>query len=398
MSGLRLRDVSVTHPGGRPALAGVTLDVPPGELLAVVGPSGSGKTTLLRAVAGLAAVRGRVEIDGKDVTGLSAPQRNVAMVFETAGLLPFLDVAGNVGFGLRLRHVPREETRQRVSDEARRLRLTRFLHRKPGGLSAGERGRVSIGRALVRAPAVWLLDEPLAHLDPTERFEVRHWLVREVKRQGVATLYVTHDPTEALAVGDRVAVLRRGQVVQVDTPHNLYARPASAFVADFVASQQVGLLPARVVRAGGLAGFEVGARTLPFWDAVPPELEASVGKAVVLGLRPEDVRDAGSVDDPDATRLHGTVVATEFTGPDLIVTVEVDAPTTSLPDLAPPFGAGEHARLQARLPRDSTVQLGSRLMLAVDARRAHVFEPATGAALWHPPDPADPALTEAAQG
>ncbi len=171
-----------------------------------------------------------------------------------------------------------------------------------------------MGRALIRRPSAWLLDEPLAHLDPAERFEVRHRLVQEVKRQGIATLYVTHDPVEALAVGDRLAVLHQARLVQVDAPRALYARPTDVFVATFVASQPLGLVIGRLVRAAGLAGVQVGDRTLPFWAGLPAGLEGYQGRDVVLGWRPEDVQDAASVDDPNVARLRGVVVATEFTG------------------------------------------------------------------------------------
>jgi multiple sugar transport system ATP-binding protein len=308
------------------------------------------------------------------------------MVFETSTLISFLDLEGNIGFGLRMHKVPKDERQDRVASEAGRLRLGGLLKRKPASLSAGESGRAHIGHALVRRPAAWLLDEPLAHLDPAERFELRRRLVREAKQQNVPTLYVTHDPAEALAVGDRVAVLEDGQLVQVDTPRDLYERPANAFVATFVAAEPLGLLLARVIRSGGLAGFQVGDRTLPFWSGLPGELEAHVSRAVVLAFRAEDVRDAADVDDPDVTRLHGIVVATEFTGPSVLATVQIEAPAPSCPGLDPPLPPTDQARLVARLPREHPVQLATDLTLAVHAARAHVFDATTGGALWHPAD------------
>ena len=377
-------DVSVTLRDGTVALEAISLDVAAGEVMAIVGPSGSGKTTLLRAVAGLVKARGTIEIDGRDVSHLETEDRNLAMVFEAGSLLSFLDVAENVGFGLRVHKVRADDRRERVETEARRLRLSQLLTRKPGSLSAGERGRVDIGRALVRRPSAWLLDEPLAHLDPAERFELRHRLVQEAKRQQVPTLYVTHDPVEALAVGDRVAVLRDARLVQIDTPRDLYERPVDAFVATFVTSQPVGLLLARVVSEGGLAGFQVGARTLPLWSGLPPELEGYADKDVVLAWRPEDVEDAAGVQDPDVARLRGVVAATEFTGPSVLVAVEIDAPPPTGPGLEPLLVPADRARLVVRLPRDHPVTLAADLTLAVDAARAHVFDPSTGRALWHP--------------
>jgi multiple sugar transport system ATP-binding protein len=384
MSGLHLRDLCVTRPDGAVGLEGITLDVAPGEIVAIVGPSGSGKTTLLRAVAGLVGARGRVEIDGRDVLRLAPEERNLAMVFEAGALLSFLDVAENVGFSLRQHKVPTAERQQRVATEANRLRLGQLLRRKPPSLSAGERARADIGRVLVRRPSAWLLDEPLSHLDPAERFELRHRLVQEAKQQQVPTLYVTHDPVEALAVADRVAVLQDARLVQVDTPRNVYERPVNAFVTTFVTAQPVGLLPARVVRSGGLAGFQVGDRTLPLWDGLPAALEAYVDGSVVLALRPEDVHDAAGIEDPNVARLRGMVVATEFTGPSVLVAVELDAPPATCPGLEPWVAPTDRARLVARLPRDHPVQLAADLTLAVDASRAHVFDSNSGEAVWHP--------------
>jgi len=383
--GLRLRDLSVTL-GGNVVLEATSFEVAPGEILAIVGPSGSGKTTLLRAVAGLAPSRGTVEIDGRDVTHLPTAARNVAMVFEAGALASFLDVGDNMGLGLRLQGVPTAQRRDRVAEEARRLRLSQVLRRKPASLSAGERGRADIGRALVRSAAAWLLDEPLAHLDHAERLDLRRRLVQEARRRMVPTLYVTHDPVEALALGDRVAVLREGRLIQVDTPHGLYTRPVDAFVATFVTAQPVGLLPGRVVRSGGLAGFQVGERTLPLWSGLPAALEPYVDGDVVLALRPEDVQDAAGVQDPDVAVLHGLVAATEFTGPSVLVAVEIDAPPPRGPGLEHLVAGTDRARLVVRLSREHPVTLAADLALAVDASRAHVFDPRTGRALWHPAD------------
>jgi multiple sugar transport system ATP-binding protein len=223
---------------------------------------------------------------------------------------------------------------------------------------------------VIRVPALWLLDEPMAHLDAAQRVELRHWLVREVRRTGVTTLYVTHDPTEALAVGDRVAVLDGGRLLQIGTPAELYRRPGSVFVADFASSSGAGVLPARMISSGGLAGYTVGDRVLACWTRVPPELEGHVGRPVLLLLRPEDVHDAAGQDDPDLSRLDTLVVRTEFTGREVSVTLDVDGAT-----------------LLARFDRSSPVRAGEPITVALDAARAHVFDPATGHALWHPPDP-----------
>jgi len=385
-----LDDVTVVHGDGTTALRHVTLLAAQGELLVILGPSGSGKSTLLRAMAGLADVNsGEVFIGGHRVTRVPTERRNVAMIFESSTLLPFLDVAHNLAWGLRARHVPEAEVGERVAAQTRRLRLARLLKRLPGNLSAGERERVGIGRALVRAPTVFLLDEPLAHLDAAERSRLRRLIVDLVKGLGVTTLYVTHDQSDALAIADRVALLRGGTIAQVDTPHNLYARPVNLFVAGFVGSPPIGLLPARLVTSAGTAGFQVGVRTLPLWAPVPLELHDHVGRHVVLGLRVEDVHDATHGCDPALVTLTATVLSVEHTGREAIVTMEVNAPLVTAPG-ADPFDAragdamAGRARLRSRFPRKTTLRPGASVQVAVDVARAHVFDSTTGHALRHP--------------
>ncbi|MEP6598175.1 MAG: ABC transporter ATP-binding protein [Actinomycetota bacterium] len=381
-----LREVTVVHRDGSVALHEVTVLAGPGELLVILGPSGSGKSTLLRTIAGLTSVRsGEVVIAGERVTGLPTHKRNLAMVFEHSSLAPTLDVAANLGFGLTIRRLPEAEVHDRVLAQARGLHLTRVLSRKPHTLSAGERGQVGVGRAMVREPSAFLFDEPLAHLDAAHRGRMRRHVADVVKNTGVTALYVTHDPSDALAIADRVAVLRDGQVVQIGTPHDLYAYPADMLVADFVTSMPIGLLPARVVTSGAEAGYQVAARTLPLWASLPAELGEYVGRDVVLGLRVEDVHEGAHDDDPRRIQLPGIVEHVEFTGPDTLVTVRVAAPAVPV---SRADGAGGDARLRARFGRTTSVRPGSTVALSVDASRAHVFDPATGLALLHPAAPA----------
>ncbi|HEY6747401.1 MAG TPA: ABC transporter ATP-binding protein [Mycobacteriales bacterium] len=364
------------------ALRSVTLLADPGELVVVLGASGSGKSTLLRTVAGLLpVVSGEVMIAGEPANGLGPGERRVAMVFETGALIPFLDVATNLGWGLRARHVPQPEVDRRVAGRAAQFRLGKLLRRRPDTLSEGERGLVEIGRALVQTPRAFLLDEPLSHLDAAERLRVRRRIVEVVRSLDVATLYVTHDPTEALAVADRVALLHEGTVLQDGPPRSLYERPVSLLAAASVAP--IGLVPARLVYADGLAGYRVGRHTLPLWGPAPSEVDGD--RPVVLGFRPEDVQPGSAPPgdrSSDAVALEAVVTAVEYLGRSQAVTLAVGAPPVTAPGagLAAPGGA----TLRALWPPHETVRPGDATRVAVDARRAHVFDAVTGAALHHP--------------
>ena len=369
-----VRAVTVVR-GDVVALQDVTLLAAPGELLAVLGASGSGKSTLLRTVAGLLPPRsGEVVIDGRPATRMSPGERRVAMVFETGALIPFLDAADNMGWGLRARRVPRSEVDRRVADRAGQFRISRLLHRKPDQLSEGERGLVGIGRALVQTPRVFLLDEPLTHLDAAERLLVRRRIVEVVRSLAVTTLYVTHDPTEALAVADRVALLHEGQVRQLDLPGGLYDRPADLVVAATVAP--IGLVPARVVHSGEQAGYQVGPVILPLWGPAPSELD---DRELVLGFRAEDVRTAAEA---DAVPVDAVVTGVEYTGRHQAVTLAVGAPPVTAPGAG--LSASGGATLRALYPARQQVRAGDAVRVWLDARRAHVFDAGTGRALHHP--------------
>jgi multiple sugar transport system ATP-binding protein len=354
----------VVHRDGTVALDDVTLLAQPGEVLAVLGPSGSGKSTLLRAIAGLTKLNsGRVLIDGTPTTE-EVQRRGVAMVFEDTALVPFMDVARNLSFGLELSKTPPEEVRDRVDRQARGLRLTRLLPRKPDTLSRGEQARVGIGRALVRAPRAFLLDEPLAHFDAGERVRMRQHVREVVKRAGVTTFYVSHDQTEALAIGDRIAVLNHGALVQVGTTAQLYDQPVDTFVAEFVGTLPMGLVPARLVVSGSMAGYRIGGRTLPTWAPPPPGMERETERPILLGLRAEDVHQEP---DPAHGTVTGVVMAVEPIGRHATVTIAA---------------GGE--RLHARFSGWTQVRPGDRITVGVDAARAHVFDPVTRRAIAHP--------------
>jgi multiple sugar transport system ATP-binding protein len=377
-------DATVVHRGGAVALRASTVLAEPGELLVVLGPSGSGKSTLLKAVAGLVDLRsGQVRIDGLEVTTLPPERRNVAMVFEYSELVPFMDVSENLGFGLKIRRRPKAEIDERVLAQARGLRLTRLLSRKPGTLSAGERGQVGIGRALIRVPTAFLLDEPLGHHDAASRTQMRRHIAEVIRKVGVTTIYVTHDQSEALAIADRIVVLNEGTVMQAASPRQLYAEPASIFVARFLGAVPIGLLSARLVSSAGMAGFQVGARTLPLWGPVPAALRDRVGDSVVLGIRAEDVRDASGSALPHLATLPGIVTGLEYTGADMILTVAIAAPAVSAPGTDDADSRADGARLRARFPADTTARVGSAVTVSVDIGQAHVFDPVTGQALHH---------------
>lgn len=368
MASVTLTDVSRVFPDGTRALWRVDLGIADGELLVVTGPSGSGKSTVLRVVAGLDPVSsGSVHIDGQEVTNLPPRGRDVAMVLQDAGLYPHLTVAGNMGFGLKVHGVPRDEVGRRVSAEARVLGLQGQLRRLPRTLSAGHRRRAALGRATTRVPRVFLLDEPLVNLDAAERTRVRAELVQLQKGLGVTTVHVTHDQSEALAMGDRVAVLRDGQVQQVATPAALLDRPVNRFVAEFVGFPDMRFVEAAVTDEAGLSWLVVGSQRLRIPGGLPGPLRRHVGRRVLVGLRAHLLRDAGSRPDcPVDRRLRGTVTRVERMGHADIVGVRVEG--SELSALYPPYAG----------PRG-----GAPVELAVDTAGVQIFDPVTEAAIWH---------------
>ena len=284
MASVTLEAISKRFDADSPeALSTVSLDIDDGEFIVLVGPSGCGKTTLLRIVAGLeSATKGRVLLGGDDISGVRPGDRNIAMVFQNYALFPHLTVAENIGFGLRIRGASKADRRPRVAEAAQLLGLKEYLDRRPGELSGGQRQRVAMGRAIVRNPAVFLMDEPLSNLDAKLRVEMRAEISRLQKALAATTIYVTHDQTEAMTMGDRVVVLDRGVVQQVAAPAELYERPANVFVARFIGAPTMNLLRS-TVRGGGLY---VGERGMPGCGSIVPSADGDV----LLGARPEHVR------------------------------------------------------------------------------------------------------------
>jgi multiple sugar transport system ATP-binding protein len=389
MSGIRLEGVTKRFPNGVKAIDGVDLDIGDGEFIVLVGPSGCGKTTLLRAVAGLEDVTGgRMLIDGEDVTGRPPQQRDIAMVFQNYALYPHMSVKDNLAYGLKLRRIDRADRDRRVMEVARTLGLEDMLSRKPAALSGGQRQRVAMGRAIVREPKAFLMDEPLSNLDAKLRVSMRAELSRLHERLGVTTVYVTHDQVEAMTLGQRVAVLRDGVLQQVDTPQELFRHPKNLFVAAFIGSPSMNLVEAEVHgRTVRFAGHE-----LPV-----PDGSAAVGSTgkVILGIRPSDFEHAATAD-PDWPRIRVRAEVVEELGSETHVIFMIDAPPVSAEAVLAAADASDEsegklfvderrAALTARVDGRRSVSVGEEIELAIDHASLHAFDPSTGLALGGSP-------------
>jgi multiple sugar transport system ATP-binding protein len=354
MAELEIRGLTKVFPGGVRALDGLDLNIQDGEFFALLGPSGCGKTTLLRSIAGLETPNsGQIHIGGRDVTRLPPAARDVAMVFQDYALYPHMTVADNIAYPLKVRRVGRKERRETVESVGRSLQIQgAMLDRRPGQLSGGQQQRVALARAIAYQPRVFLFDEPLSNLDARLRLEARTFLKQLQRELGVTTVYVTHDQAEALALADRMAVMDQGRIRQLDTPSNCFLRPANTFVAAFIGSTPMNLLPAKV-QDGGL---EVAGQKVMIPEAIRAQVR--VGDPVILGVRPEYV-SVSPTELPDS--LAGTVRVLENLGVDSLVTVEVG-------DL----------RVQATVPEERVPAVGDRVWLAPDQRRLLAYRQADG--------------------
>jgi multiple sugar transport system ATP-binding protein len=375
--GIRLDRISKRFRGGVTAVSEVTLDVQPGEFLVLVGPSGCGKSTVLRMIAGLEEVtEGRIWIGETDVTNQLPQQRDVAMVFQSYALYPRMSVRRNLGFGLRMRGTRREERDRRVAEVARSLGLDPLLDRRPAALSGGQRQRVAMGRAIVREPKAFLMDEPLSNLDAKLRVSMRAQLTTLHQRLATTTVYVTHDQVEAMTLGQRVAVLRDGVLQQCDTPQHLFHHPVNLFVAAFIGSPSMNFVEAEVSRSQArFAGL-----------AIPLPDKAEDGK-VVLGVRPTGFSLATSDGRPTITVRPRLV---EELGDERYVIFDLDAPRVDTDATRAAVEAQtaedalllpeDRAQFTVRLPADAPVTVGEPLTLAIDTQRLHLFDPETGLA------------------
>jgi multiple sugar transport system ATP-binding protein len=381
-----LERISKVYDGAVRAVDDVSLTVAAGEFVVLVGPSGCGKSTLLRMIAGLEKVTsGTVRIGERDVTTVAPPDRDIAMVFQNYALYPNKTVGENLAFGLRQRKTPRDEVERRVREMSAMLGLEELMGRRPAQLSGGQRQRVAMGRALVREPQVFLLDEPLSNLDAKLRTTMRAELARLHERLGITTVYVTHDQVEAMTLGQRVAVLRDGVLQQFGDPQELFHRPVNLFVAAFIGSPTMNLVSARC--DGERVAF--ADLNLP----LPPDLAGTRGD-VVLGLRPGAFELSGPWTDPELPRMEVEAELVEALGDEALVSFRVDAPAVEVEEVRTDEGrllADDLAtRFIARIRGRVEVQMGERLTLAVDHRELHLFDPASGRALRESASPAAP--------
>jgi len=371
-----LDNVSKVFSGGVVAVDGVSLKIDSGEFLVLVGPSGCGKSTLLRMIAGLEdATAGTISIDERDVTDLPPRARDVAMVFQSYALYPHMTVRQNLGYGLKVRKTPKREIKERVERAAGLLGLDELLDRRPGALSGGQRQRVAMGRAIVREPKAFLMDEPLSNLDAKLRVSMRAQLSALHARLATTTIYVTHDQIEAMTLGQRVAVMRDGRIQQVDTPQELYARPANLYVAAFIGSPAMNLVEADA--ADGQLRFADYAIPLPGGAARP-------SGRVVAGIRPEAFEDSAFAE-PSLPRIDVDVQVVEELGADTHVLFSVAAPRLEASEVAAAAGdeeaaltTAEGSLFTARVDPGTSAKPGSSLRLAVDPSRFHYFDPETG--------------------
>ena len=377
MATVELDSINKVYDNGFHAIHDLDLEIQDKEFLVLVGPSGCGKSTALRMIAGLESITGgEMKIGDRVVNDVEPKDRDIAMVFQNYALYPHMSVYDNIGFALKLAKVPKEEIDQRVRKAAEILELTQNLDRKPGQLSGGQRQRVAMGRAIVRQPAAFLMDEPLSNLDAKLRVQMRAEIAALQRELGVTTVYVTHDQIEAMTMGDRVAVLKDGYLQQVDTPQNLYDRPANVFVAAFIGSPSMNLFEATITIDGDAGSIRLGSLTVPLSASSlqqRPSLRNYDGKKIVLGIRPEDYEDAEFDKDGHPT-IQAKVTLLEALGSEIMVHFEIDAPTVDSgdPDAVDETGGGANA--VGRFNPRSRVRPGEMATIAVSTENLHFFD------------------------
>ncbi|HEY5294776.1 MAG TPA: sn-glycerol-3-phosphate ABC transporter ATP-binding protein UgpC [Gaiellaceae bacterium] len=399
MAQVSFERVSKVYPDGTRAVNDINLEINDGEFMVLVGPSGCGKTTALRMVAGLEEIsEGVLRIGDRIVNHVPSRDRDIAMVFQSYALYPHLSVYENIAFGLRLKKMPKSEIDARVQRASSLLGLEEYLKRKPRALSGGQRQRVAMGRAIVREPSAFLMDEPLSNLDAKLRVQMRAEIAQLQDDLGVTTVYVTHDQIEAMTMGDRVAVMRKGELQQVDEPQTLYDRPLNLFVGGFIGSPAMNMLDATIEQNGSLAAvvgdqrIALGTETL----SQRPALKSFAGRKVVLGIRPEDLEDAALVGDaPTDDVLVGRLELREALGSEVMAHFAIKgahAETDETRELKDDTGAPEtesrigasagEAVLVGRFGARSRIKEGDEVRAVVDTRALHFFDPETGLGIY----------------
>ncbi|ANL36483.1 MULTISPECIES: ABC transporter ATP-binding protein [Rhizobium] len=380
MAGVELRNINKIYGNSFHALHDLNFDIKDGEFMVFVGPSGCGKSTALRMIAGLESISGgELKIGDRVVNDVDPKDRDIAMVFQSYALYPHKTVRENIAFPLLMAGLPKAEIDSRVNEAARILELTTLLDRKPALLSGGQRQRVAMGRAIVRKPAAFLMDEPLSNLDAKLRVQMRAEIAGLQRKLNVTTIYVTHDQVEAMTMGDRVAVMKGGVLQQVDTPQNLYSRPDNVFVAAFIGSPSMNLyeavLDGRTLTLGSNS-FEIPDRVFEY----RPSLNGAANRRVIVGIRPEHMNDAAVR--PSSAEISASVTLVEALGSESMVHLKIDAPWVDAGDPDAVADIGNEKAAVARFSPKSTVRAGNVARIAVDAEELHFFRPDTRTSIW----------------
>ena len=376
MAQITLDKMSKTYENGFHAVNDLSLEIADGEFLVLVGPSGCGKSTALRMIAGLESISGgEMLIGGRVVNDVPSKDRDIAMVFQSYALYPHLSVRDNIAFPLKLRKTPKEEIKRRVDEASKLLELDEYIDRKPGQLSGGQRQRVAMGRAIVRQPQAFLMDEPLSNLDAKLRVQMRSEIAKLQRSLKVTTVYVTNDQVEAMTMGDRVAVLSRGNLMQVDSPQNLYDHPDNLFVAAFIGSPQMNLVEGVLHLTGESGSVDLGTQSFTVPTRVVsayPGLRRYDGMRVAVGVRPEDVHDA-AMGGSDVSTISGTVEVREGLGSEIVVHVRVDARSVTPSDVDT-LSEADGTLFVGRLDPRSKLQIGDEAVLGVSTEHLHFFD------------------------
>ena len=391
MGAIKITDVGKIYPNGTRALGDVNIEINDGEFVVLVGPSGCGKTTLLRMVAGLEDItEGEIFIGEKVVNEVAPKDRDIAMVFQNYALYPHMSVYDNMAFSLKLRKLPKDEVDKKVKDAARTLEISELLERKPKALSGGQRQRVAMGRAIVRSPEAFLMDEPLSNLDAKLRVQMRAELGQLHTQLETTTLYVTHDQVEAMTMGDRVAVIRKGELQQIDTPREIYLYPKNIFVAGFIGSPSMNFVYADVKVSGSSVELSFANETITCSGDTVNKLKEVDGKQIVLGIRPEAFEDSIYAKDSEYTEsISIKVTLLEQLGSDSYIhfykdikPVQTEAIEEILADEGEDISVlGDETKFIARINPNSTVKEGEEINLSIDPSKLHFFDPESGNAL-----------------